>query len=255
MQLKPKLYRWAGGQGGQRVGLIADLQPGTLTLVRGKSGSGKSALALSTSYLVGRRERKHVGWVGLETTRDEVFFCLMALETGIESRMWRTGSVELEPERLLEVRGVFRDLRFSVRDRIEPIEWMVEKIKKWHRAEPMDLVVIDYLELIPSVYGAGWVKRGEERVGMVRILRKLVDELGCAMMVIGQDGREYDDEMEGNAYSRSRRNIEDYIDEEWVVERNKREGVLYVRKKGMKGGEERVFMFPFCERTGKVSIE
>lgn len=248
---------WAAGAGtlGHGADLMADLQPGRLTLVRGQSGSGKSALALAISYLAGRRNGKHIGWISLELTREELLFRLLALETGRESRMWRTGSGELEPERLLEVRGVFRDLRFSVCDRIEPVELMAEKIKNWHRKEPMDIVVIDYLELLPSGWGAGWVKQGEERVAMVKVMRQLVDDLGCAMMVIGQDGREYNDEMEGNAYSRSRRNVEDHIDEEWTVERNKREGVLYVRKKSTKGGKERVFMFPFCERTGNVIIE
>jgi replicative DNA helicase len=170
--------------------LLGGLQPSDLLIVAGRPGMGKTGFALSIAKTAAQIHKKHVAIFSLEMANEQLVQRLIAQETGIDSQRLRTGKLE-ESEwpiftHAIEVMG---DTKIFLDDTpgITPLQ-LRTKCRRLHLEFRLDLIIIDYLQLM-----TGDGHRGENRVQEVshisRQLKILARELNVPVLAAAQLSR------------------------------------------------------------------
>lgn len=170
--------------------LLGGLQPSDLLIVAGRPGMGKTGFALSIAKTAAQTHKKHVAIFSLEMANEQLVQRLIAQETGIDSQRLRTGKLE-EREwpiftHAVEVMG---DTKIFLDDTpgITPLQ-LRTKCRRLHLEFRLDLIIIDYLQLM-----TGDDRRGENRVQEVshisRQLKILARELNVPVLAAAQLSR------------------------------------------------------------------
>ena len=168
--------------------ILSGLQPSDLLIIAARPGQGKSSFILSVAKNAAQR-KKHVAIFSLEMSNEQLIQRLVAMETGIDSQRLRTGKLTDDEwplfARALESLG---DTRMYLDDTpaITPLQ-LRTKCRRLHMEFNLDLIVIDYLQLMQSGM------RGENRVQEVsyisRQLKILAKELNVPVLTAAQLSR------------------------------------------------------------------
>lgn len=171
---------------------IIGWRPARLYIVAARPGMGKTGLALTVAANALRRGAR-VGVFSLEMDRLELMIRLAAMISGVNAQRIEAKNLG-EPEwtRLWDALGKISGWRLVANDRAGlPITAIRQQARRAHAAEPFDLLIVDYLQLVE---GRG-EKRGEQVADVARSLKNLARELRVPVLAAAQLNRE----VEGRA--------------------------------------------------------
>lgn len=168
---------------------LGGLQRSDLVILAGRTSMGKTSLALNMARNAALDQRGCVAVFSLEMSRESLVQRLISGEAEVNSRNLRVGqNTEDEERRIMEAQGVLSSASIYIDDspQLRVME-MRSKARRLHYEHPLDLIVIDYLQLL---VGEG---RGENRVQelslITRSLKGLARELNVPVLALSQLSR------------------------------------------------------------------
>ena len=171
--------------------LTTGLYPGTLNILAGRTGTGKTALALNIVEHVSmsRDAPRPVAVFSLEMSGQEVMFRLLSSMARIDGRKLRTGRLEeSEWQRIShEAMARINQATLSVDDSsdLTPTE-LRARCRALNRESALGLVVVDYLQLM---HVPGTADRTREVSQITRELKALARELEAPVLALSQLNR------------------------------------------------------------------
>ena len=188
-----------GDAGGVKTGftildmIMGGMHGGDLVCIAARPSVGKSALAQAIAMNVGKSGKKAL-IASLEMMRVELGQRIIVNESGVSNYMVR--SAKLGPSEAARLGATIQRLRgVGVRFDDEPgltVERLASKCRMLSRGEGLDLVVVDYLQLlVPDNRRA---MRQEQVASMSRSLKRLAQELEIPIIVLSQLNRDSDQE-------------------------------------------------------------
>ncbi len=139
--------------------VLGGLHRSDLVILAARPGLGKTSLALSVAYNAAVNQRAKVAVFSLEMTKDQLVERLISAKAGIDVQRLRLGHINnklltnAENERMLEATSILSEASIYLDDTpmVSTFE-MRSKARRLHYDVGLDLVIVDYLQLI---YGAG----------------------------------------------------------------------------------------------------
>lgn len=169
--------------------LLGGLQPSDLLIIAGRPGQGKTSFMLSIAKNAARKNDKHIAIFSMEMSNEQLVQRLISQETGIDAQRLRLGKLQGDEWNLfaeaVESLGrthVFLDDTPS----ISPTQ-MRAKCRRLHLEHRLDLVVIDYLQLMQGDYRTD--NRVQEVSYISRNLKTLARELNVPVLAAAQLSR------------------------------------------------------------------
>lgn len=170
--------------------LVLDgLQKEDLIIVAGRPGMGKTGFLLGIAKHVGMRLKRNVAIFSLEMSNTQLLQRMLAQETGIDSQKLRSAKLtDEEWTRTFHALSLLGESRIFIDDTpaITPLQ-MRSKCQRLKMEEDLDLVIVDYLQLMSSD------TRTENRVQEVsyisRYLKVLARDLGVPVLAAAQLSR------------------------------------------------------------------
>lgn len=167
--------------------LLSGLQPSDLVVLAARPSVGKSSLALTIAHNAAQLNSA-VGIFTLEMSREQLVQRLIAIETNVDSHRLREGRLDDDEFQLVsEAMARLSEMPIYIDD--SPgltVGELRSKARRLHTEADIDLVVIDYLQLMTG-------KRAENRVQEVsditRGLKALARELNVPVLALSQLSR------------------------------------------------------------------
>ena len=169
--------------------ILGGLHRSDLIVVAGRPAMGKSSLAMSIV-------RSAAGFgataavFSLEMSRDQLVLRLLAGETGVDSHLLRLGMYsEANERRVVDAVGALSDLPVYIDD--NPLSTVVDvrsKSRRLHMERGLDMIVVDYLQLIESANGRNQ-NRVQEIGEITRSLKALARDLNVPVVAVSQLSR------------------------------------------------------------------
>jgi replicative DNA helicase len=170
--------------------LLGGLQRSDLLIVAGRPGLGKSAMLLSIAKNIAKSHEKCVAMFSLEMSNEQLVQRLISQESAIDSHRLRQGRINAsEWTTFTHAASSLSDIRLFLDDTpaLTPLQ-LRSKCRRLHLEYKLDLVLVDYLQLMGSDY------RTENRVQEVsyisRYLKALARELNVPVIAAAQLSRE-----------------------------------------------------------------
>lgn len=165
---------------------ITGLNRSDLILLAARPGMGKTSFALNIARHVAVKESKKVAFFSLEMTREQLTSRLLSTEAMVHGVKLRTGKLgEDEWIRLIEAGDILSKTQLYFDD--TPGITVPEMKAKLRRLKDVDLVVIDYLQLMSSA------KRIDNRVQEIseitRNLKIMAKEINVPVITLSQLSR------------------------------------------------------------------
>ena len=161
------------------------LHDGSLTVFGGRPSMGKTALALNVASHVAS-SGKRVGIFSLEMSREELLARLLCTRARVDSHQYRLGYLKKNERTQLarayeEMKGwdLFIDEHASL-----DVQYMAERL----REQPVDLVIVDYLQLM-RMQGKQRENRTQEVGAHSRGLKLLAREIRKPVITLSQLSR------------------------------------------------------------------
>ena len=132
------------------------LKPGEVTIIGGRPAMGKSSLALNIALHAATRENKNVLFISVENSRELMEQKLTSLISGIPLQKIRTFSLsDAEWDSFRNTIQYVQSLPiyFCPYQAVETVSQIRDVCKYFANAEKMDLVIIDYLQLVTEYTG------------------------------------------------------------------------------------------------------
>lgn len=162
-----------------------------LIILAGRPGMGKSAFALNVSTNIAVNSKKSVAFFSLEMGAEQIVTRMFSMIGSIDSRKLRTGRLEHNDwKRLNEAMSQLADTNFFIDDTagitVGEIRSKCRRLK--NSLKGLDLIVIDYLQLVSSSskYSGNRVQEVSE---VSRDLKKLAMELKVPVIALAQLSR------------------------------------------------------------------
>ena len=168
---------------------LEGLQPSDFLIVAGRPGMGKTAFMLSAAKNAALTHKKHVAIFSLEMSNEQLIQRLIAQETEIDSQRLRSGKLEDDEWQLFShAVEVLSDTRMFLDDTpsLTPLQ-LRTKCRRLHLEHRLDLVVVDYLQLMSS--GVRAENRVQEVSYISRNLKVLARELNVPVLAAAQLSR------------------------------------------------------------------
>ncbi|MBN2044049.1 MAG: replicative DNA helicase [Anaerolineales bacterium] len=169
--------------------LLGGLQPSDLLIIAGRPGQGKTSFMLSIAKNAARLANKHIAIFSMEMSNEQLVQRLISQETGIDAQRLRLGKLHDDEWTLFaEAVDTLGRTRIFLDDTpsITPTQ-VRAKCRRLHLEHRLDLVVIDYLQLMQGD------TRTENRVQEVsyisRNLKTLARELNVPVLAAAQLSR------------------------------------------------------------------
>ncbi|MCH7891850.1 MAG: replicative DNA helicase [Gemmatimonadetes bacterium] len=164
------------------------LQRSDMIVLAARPSLGKSTLAFNIARNAAGQGAS-VGIFSLEMSREQIGMRLIASEADVDSYRLRLGLLsEAEERRLLDSIGMLSDLKIYIDD--SPFQSIVEmraKARRLHAERGLDLLIIDYLQLIG---GNGRVDNRAQEMGEIsRSIKGLARDLDIPILACSQLSR------------------------------------------------------------------
>lgn len=168
------------------------LQKSDFILIAARPSMGKTAFALNIAQYAAVKKQKRVAIFSLEMSKEQLVNRLLAMQSGIDSQKLRTGNLDDgDWDRLVEGVSVVGESRLIIDDTPGiTISELRSKCRKFAlESGGLDLVVIDYLQLMSSGRRSGNDNRQQEISEISRSLKALARELNTPVISLSQLSR------------------------------------------------------------------
>lgn len=171
--------------------MLTGLDPGQLVILAARPSMGKTSLALDIARHVAGQQGKNVAVFSLEMTKREIMDRVIAGLLGVET--WRLKKGELTPSDFDRMGKLFDGLRehplYIDDDADTTIANLRSKARRQQIEHGLDLLIIDYLQLIEVTDRAAGENRTQQVSHISRNLKTLARELGCPILALSQLSR------------------------------------------------------------------
>ncbi len=171
--------------------LLTGLTPGHLMVVAARPSMGKTSLALDIARHVAGEQGKQVAIFSLEMAKQELMDRIIAGMLGIET--WKLKKGDLTQADFERMGTIFDGLRkhpiYIDDDPDTTIANLRSKARRQQMEFGLDLLVIDYLQLIEVTDRASGENRTQQVSHISRSLKNLARELGCPIVALSQLSR------------------------------------------------------------------
>ena len=172
--------------------LLGGLKRSDLVIIGARPSVGKSSFALGIARNAALSLGANVAFFSLEMSAEQLAIRLLSAESGVDSTRLRLGGqTEAEERRIIRATGELAEANIWFDD--SPVLSVAElrsKVRRLAGTHGIDLVVIDYLQLMQS--DQGWTGR-ENRVQEIsyisRTLKGLARELNVPVIALAQLSR------------------------------------------------------------------
>lgn len=167
------------------------LQPSDLILVAARPSMGKTAFVLNIAQHVAFRSNKTVAIFSLEMSKEQLVNRLFSLESQVDAQLLRTGNLkDSNWEKLIEGAGVIGKSKMIIDDTPGiSISELRSKCRKFKLEQGLDLIIIDYLQLMTGRVGGRAESRQQEISDISRSLKGLARELNVPVIALSQLSR------------------------------------------------------------------
>ncbi|TRV71766.1 replicative DNA helicase [Streptomyces sp. 130] len=171
--------------------LTGGLQPSQLVVIGARPAVGKSTLALDIARHAAIVHGKTVGFFSLEMGRDEITQRLFSAEARVALHHIRSGTVTPEDlERLSDHTAAVQDAPLLVDDSADlSLMEIRSRARRIKQQRGLDLLVVDYLQLMGSGGSRKAESRQQEVSEMSRNLKLLAKELKIPVIALSQLNR------------------------------------------------------------------
>ena len=213
VDMAARAYQRDGSLSGIATGLtdldakMGGLQQSDLIILAGRPGMGKTALATNIAYSVakayeqgdvrpdGQRETVNGGIVGffsLEMSAEQLATRIISEQTGIPSNKIRRGAIdEADFEKIKDVSIELQSLPFYVDETGGlSVGQLCARARRLKRQRGLDLLVIDYLQLLQGSTRRSSENRVQEITEITTKLKALAKELNIPILALSQLSRQ-----------------------------------------------------------------
>lgn len=170
---------------------LSGLQPADLIILAARPSMGKTALALNIAQNVARHGKKTVGIFSLEMSKDQLVERMFCSIMGLDSWKLRTG--RLTDQDLRNIGIVMQDLNninIFIDDAPDcSIVDLRTKARRLQQEHGLDLLIVDYLQLMNSAHPNFNNNRVQEISEISRALKLLARELQVPIVALSQLSR------------------------------------------------------------------
>jgi len=170
--------------------ITSGFQENDLIIIAARPSMGKTAFALNIAQNVATKTDKNVAIFSLEMGADQLVSRMLCAEGNIDSQRLRTGKLQ-DPDwqRLAMAMGSLSNAGVYIDDspgiRVSEIRSKCRRLKQEHG---LDMIIIDYLQLIQGSPGSG-ENRQQEVSEISRSLKGLARELEVPLIALSQLSR------------------------------------------------------------------
>ncbi|MDE3148315.1 MAG: replicative DNA helicase, partial [Acidobacteriota bacterium] len=176
--------------------MTSGLQKGELIIIAARPSMGKTALAINIAQNAAVNHQATVAVFSLEMSKESLLRRMLASQAWVDQRKLQTGFLGREDqERLQNALGLLVDSRIFIDDSagISLAEMRAKARRLKQNAKGLDLVVVDYLQLmsatLPSAGGKRYENRTQEVSAISRGLKALAKELNLPVVALSQLSR------------------------------------------------------------------
>ena len=166
---------------------LSGLQRSDLVLIAARPSMGKTAFVLNIAF----RQNLAVAIFSLEMSKEQLVNRLFSLESHVDAQILRTGNLsDTDWEKLIEGAGTIGSSRMIIDDTSGiTISEMRSKCRKYKLEMGLDLVIIDYLQLMSGSNSRRNESRQQEISEISRSLKGLARELNVPVIALSQLSR------------------------------------------------------------------
>jgi len=172
--------------------MTGGFQSGDLIVFAGRPSMGKTAFALNLCLNFAKTGKK-VLFFSLEMSKEQLVQRLLSTESGIDLKSLRTGNIrESDWDLILEAAITLSGLEVIIDDTPSAsiLDIKSKSRKIFAKEKGIDIVIIDYLQIIEVPKGVSVVRSRNEEIGFVsRSLKSLAKELNLPVIVLSQLSR------------------------------------------------------------------
>ena len=167
------------------------LQPSDLILVAARPSMGKTAFVLNIAQHVAFRQNKCVAIFSLEMSKEQLVNRMFSLESYVDAQLLRTGNLkDSDWEKLIEGAGTIGRSNLIIDDTPGiSISEMRSKCRKYKLEHNLEMIIIDYLQLMSGSVGGRSESRQQEISEISRSLKALARELNVPVLALSQLSR------------------------------------------------------------------
>jgi replicative DNA helicase len=185
---------------------MGGLQPSDLIILAGRPGMGKTSLATNIAYNIARAYVPEVqadgttkainggavGFFSCEMSGEQLATRILAERTGIPSSSIRRGGIsELDFEKIRDCSIELQSLPFYVDETGGlSISQLTARARRLKRQKGLDLIVIDYIQLLQGSGKRGNDNRVQEITEITTSLKALAKELNVPIIALSQLSRQ-----------------------------------------------------------------
>ena len=169
----------------------AGLHPSDLIIVAARPGLGKTSLCLNIATHVAVRKKKSVGIFSLEMSEDQLVKRFISSEARIDQSRINTGQLNNDDwTRFHQVSEDIANARIYIDDTVNvPITELRTKARRLSLEKGLDLLIIDYLQLMSGSGTNRYENRTQEIAQISRGLKGIAKELNIPVIAVSQLSR------------------------------------------------------------------
>ena len=170
---------------------LSGLQPSDLILVAARPSMGKTAFVLNIAQYIAFKKDKRVAIFSLEMSKEQLVNRLLSLESQVDAQAIRSGNMkDSDWEKLIEGAGIIGQSHLIIDDTPGiSISELRSKCRKYKLEQGLDVVIIDYLQLMTGSVGKSSESRQQEISEISRSLKGLARELNVPVIALSQLSR------------------------------------------------------------------
>ncbi len=171
--------------------LLGGLQRSDLDILAARTSIGKTALAINIAYNAAIKFKRNVGIFSLEMSKEQLAQRFVALDSKVEQQKLRTGRIEEDDwEPLTATIRKLSQLGIRIDDTsgISLLQ-MRSRARRWIAEYGIELIIVDYLQLITSGENRRHETREQEVSLITRGLKNLARELNVPVLALAQLSR------------------------------------------------------------------
>jgi replicative DNA helicase len=177
---------------------LGGLQPSDLIILAGRPSMGKTALATNIGFNAAKADKdretgtKHrVAFFSLEMSAEQLAHRIMAEESGVSSDRIRRGDVKQEEfASIVEAAQRMSNVQFFIDDTPAiTVPALRTRARRLKRQFGLDLIIVDYLQLMRSANARGSENRVQEISEITRGLKAVAKELHVPVLALSQLSR------------------------------------------------------------------
>jgi replicative DNA helicase len=172
--------------------MTSGLQSSDLVIIAARPSMGKTAFAINIAENAAVRDKKVVGVFSLEMSREALLLRMLCSQSRVDSHKLRTGFLGREDYgKLVQGMAALAEAPIFIDDSpgISITEMRAKARRLMQSQGRLDMVVVDYLQLVSGGGGRRYENRTQEVSAVSRGLKALAKELRCPVVALSQLSR------------------------------------------------------------------